>query len=304
MIDVHAHWFPPEFSAAYARTTGRPAWPPHTDDLTGRIADLDAAEVDLQILSGGHIQPYSTDRDRAVGCARTFNDLYAAAVSMYAGRLGAFGAVPLPHVDEAIAEAARCLDDLGFVGIGVGTTVAGRPLSDPDFEPLWAELHRRRTTVFVHPVVTPDRFTLSPDPYLLGPKFGGPLEAAMATTQLVVSGVPKRHPDIKWIIAPMGGALAFLWRRFEMDSEILGQQELFEHDPTAELRKFFYDTTLSDDPRAVQWMTDLVGVDQLVFGSDAPKVTVVDWLNRMEKIFTRDDLVKVTGETARRRLEL
>ncbi|UOZ03454.1 amidohydrolase family protein [Amycolatopsis sp. WQ 127309] len=306
MIDVHSHWFPPAFSATYERVTGREAWPPHPADLRDRIADIEAAGLELQILGSGHNQPYSEDRATAVDAARAFNDLYADAVSRHGGRLGAFGAIPLPHADEAIAEAIRCLDELSFAGIGVGTTAVGRSLSDPDFEPLWAELHRRRTTVFVHPVVTPDRFTLSPDPYAMGPKFGGPLEATMAAAHLVVSGVTRRYPGINWVIAPMGGTLPYLWRRFEESSQAMGQDDLLAGDPATELKKLYYDTTLSDDPRVIRFMVDAVGIDQLVFGSDAPKVTATDWIGRMKKtrLFGDDDLGKLLGGTARTRLGL
>ena len=48
--------------------------------------------------------------------------------------------MPMPHIDESIAEMGRALDDLGMVGVTLNTTVLGRALVEPDFEPIFAEL--------------------------------------------------------------------------------------------------------------------------------------------------------------------
>ncbi|GAA3112570.1 amidohydrolase family protein [Pseudonocardia yunnanensis] len=285
IIDVHAHYFPPTFIDAFARHgAGRRAWPEHPPELDARIKDLDAAQLQHQVLGLGHNQPYFDEVEASTMVARLANDLYAEATIRWSGRLAAFGAVPLPHIDEAIAEAVRCLDDLGFAGIGIGTTALRRPLSDPAFDPLWAELDRRRTAVFVHPVGTPDTFTTGMDAYMLGPKFGGPQEAGLAAAHLVISGVTRRFPGIRWIIAPMGGTLPYLWRRFEEMSESLGQHDWLAGDPGGELRKLYYDTTLTDDPGAYRFMIDTFGADRLVLGTDAPRVTATDWMNRVRAV--------------------
>jgi predicted TIM-barrel fold metal-dependent hydrolase len=303
-IDVHAHWFPPALSAAHQSLTGRPAWPLHPADLADRVEDLDNAGVDRQILGSGHVQPYSHDRAAAATTARLFNDLYAEQVRTHGGRFGAFAALPLPHIDASLAEVARCLDELGFSGIGLGSSVLGAELIDASMEPLWAELDRRGATVFIHPVVTPERVPIAPDPYRMAATFGGPSEAAIAAAQLAVSGVSQRYPGIRWVIATMGGTLPLLWRRLEMNSELLGRDDVLADDPAAELRKFFYDTTLSDAPAAFALMREFVGNDQLVFGTDSPKTRVADWLSTIRELVPRADFDLVAGGTARDRLGL
>ncbi|WP_433297097.1 amidohydrolase family protein [Pseudonocardia sp. CA-142604] len=307
MIDVHAHYFPPTFIDAFARHgSGRRAWPEHPRELDARIKDLDAAQLDHQVLGLGHNQPYFEDVGASQTVARLANDLYAEVTTQWSGRLAAFGAIPLPHVDEAMAEAVRCLDVLGFAGIGIGTTALGRPLSDPAFEPLWAELDRRHTAVFVHPVGTPDTLTPGMDAYMLGPKFGGPQEAGLATAHLVISGVTRRFPGIEWIIAPMGGTLPYVWRRFEEISESLGQDEWLAGDPGGELRKLHYDTTLTDDPDVYRFMIDKLGADRLVLGTDAPRVTATDWIARVRAVpgFDTAEMDGVLGGNARSVLRL
>ncbi len=184
----------------------------------------------------------------------------------------------------AIAEAIRCLDELHFIGIGIGTTAVGTSLDDPAHEELWAELNRRRAVVFVHPVGTPDTFSTGLDAFHMGPKYGGPMEATLAVTHLVVSSVTQRHPDIKWIIGVMGGSIGYLWRRFEEITQSLHQDQWLAADPAQELRKLYYDTTLTDDPAAIRLFADTFGADRLVLGTDAPRVRAGDWVDRIRAV--------------------
>ena len=89
-IDVHAHYLQPDFSDGMAH------------------------------------QPYVADAFKAVDAATFANDLYQDLVERSEGRFLAFGCLPLPHVDAAIEEGARCLDDLRMCGVTLGCSVPGR----------------------------------------------------------------------------------------------------------------------------------------------------------------------------------
>ena len=137
-IDVHAHYFHPEYIECLARHSGGAA--SHTSRAPGVNMTLDEivglqdeAGVDLQVLSPSASQPYLAREADAVAAARLCNDIYADVVRRYPGRFAAFGSVPLPHVDAAIAEAERCLDTLGMLGINTGCSVDGRALDDEAF---------------------------------------------------------------------------------------------------------------------------------------------------------------------------
>jgi 6-methylsalicylate decarboxylase len=278
-IDVHAHWFPPRIVEAFDALGSRKAWPPHGDSLADRAEELTYSSFDTQILGLGHNQPSFADSAPALRCAQLCNDLYAEEIAKYDNNFKAFGAVPLPHVAEAVSEARRCLHDLSFAGIGIGTTAGELSLSSEELYPLWEFLNEEHSVVFVHPVGSPDTFTRGMEAYMLGPKFGGPHEAGLAGIHLVVSGVTRRFPDIKWILAPMGGTMLYLWRRFEEISTSLGQMDLLEHDPADALRSLYFDTTLSDDPAVLQFAVDAVGAQQLVLGTDSPRVNPSSWLD-------------------------
>lgn len=301
-VDVHAHWFPPAYKAEFDRLSGRATWLEHPPELDDRVAALEAAGIDVQVLGTGHLQPHFADAGASAECARFANELYAQAVRDHDGRFAAFGAVPLPHVEAAVAEAAHCLDELGFAGIGVGTTAAGRCLDEPELDPFWAELNRRGTVVYVHPVGTPDTVGTGLGGYFLGPNFGGPAEAGIAAARLALSGLTTRFPRIAFVHAVMGGTLPWLWRRFEQNAPFALKTGLLRpgtDDPRGELLRMRYDTTLTDDPGAIAFAARTFGARALLFGTDAPQgvpAAVIATLEAVPEL--REALPAVLGETA------
>jgi predicted TIM-barrel fold metal-dependent hydrolase len=73
----------------------------------------------MQILSASPQMPYGEDRDKAVAAARFVNDQYAAVVERHPDHFRAFAAIPMPHIDESIAELGRALDELHMVGVAM-----------------------------------------------------------------------------------------------------------------------------------------------------------------------------------------
>ena len=278
-IDVHAHYFHPEYLECLARGLGGGATS-HTARAPGlrmtpeEIVGLqDEAGVDLQVLSPSASQPYAPREADAVEAARLCNDIYADVVRRFPARFAAFGSVPLPHVDAAIAEAERCLDTLGLVGINTGCSVAGRALDDPAFEPFWAELDRRGTVLFLHPLGVGGPCM---DQYNLPFMVGAPFEDTVAALRLVLGGVTTRYPNIKVIVPHLGGTLPFLMARIDgapgRGGPPRAPEVQVEGPITPHLRRFWYDT-VNHDPAALQCALTAFGSDHLLLGSDFPYAT-------------------------------
>ncbi len=86
----------------------------------------------------------------------------------------------------------------------MNTTVLGRALVEPDFEPLFAELNRRSAVLYLHPAGNNARSPLIGD-YHLTWMVGAPVEDTISVMQLITHGIPTRYPDIKiitWCLMP------------------------------------------------------------------------------------------------------
>jgi aminocarboxymuconate-semialdehyde decarboxylase len=171
-----------------------------------------------------------------------------------------------------LAEVARCLDELGFLGINLGCSVLGAPLDDERFEPLWQELDRRGAVVYLHPGVE-NALAVGSREFHLDADFGSPTELAVAACRLIATGLTGRFPNVRIVLATLGGSLPFLAHRFD------GGFRRFYPDRYEELggmigqlRRFHYDTSTCEEPLALLCAREAFGVDQIVFGSDAPRI--------------------------------
>lgn len=262
--------------AAYRPATRKPGGQaaPDRNDVQGRLADMNAAGVDMQIVGLGAPQPYFTAPEKAVSACHLANDLSKELMEAYPERFSAFGAIPLPHPEEAAAEVVRCLDELGFAGIGLGCSAAGIPLDHPRFDPVWATLDAHEAVVFLHPGVGIDGIVGGSE-YHLAPDFVSPAEIAVATSRLVVSGLTGRYSNVKLLLATTGGSLPFFARRFDRG---LRQDDSRLHNDLggfiAHLRSFHYDTSVLEEPRVLRAGVDVFGSSQIMLGSDYARAGV------------------------------
>ncbi len=259
-IDVHGHYLPPEYVSLVSRARGTTAQDPAIQQqgtIEERIGMLDESGVDLQLLSLGSNVPYLSVEQDAVAAARLGNDSYAAIAHEHAGRLGAFGSVPLPHVDAAITEASRCLDELGMFGIALGCSIGERTLDDPVFEPFWAELNRRNAVVFLHPIFRATDTHIRE--YELARMAGACFEDTLAALRLLLSGVVDRNPQVRIIVPHFGGTLPVIYPRIARR----GKADL--------LRKLYYDTANGYGP-ALRCACEALGPERLMLGTDFPYI--------------------------------
>ena len=274
-VDVHCHYYPRQYvdrleelgRTVRRMTTSVPGFS-FAIGIDQQIELLDAAGIQAQVLSVGNQPPYFADRDQAVATARLANDLYADLCSQQSGRFFAFGAVPLPHVDAALSELERCLDSLGFVGIGLGSSVLEQPLDSSAFDAFFAELDRRGTAVFIHPVgagggLNSGDFGLT---WMLGSRFEDTITAA----RLILSGLTLRYPRIRFIIPHLGGTLPLFLERIDTVAERQDWQRLSpDLKPRDLLRRMWFDS-VNEYPPALRCACDAFGVDHILLGTDWP----------------------------------
>jgi len=272
-IDVHAHLWSESYLEQLAgigvpTQAQRGLGAGSTDDeLAARFAQMDSAGVDLQILSVTPVSPHVADEAAAISAARAGNDEYASVVAKHPERFRAFAALPLPHIDASVKELTRALDDLGMVGAAVTTSVLGRGLDDPAFEPVFEELNRRGSVLYVHPAGAGAGSDLIAGHNLTW-SIGAPIEDTVAIMHLILAGIPSRYPNMKIIASHLGGALPMLLNRtdHQVPWEAPGTPEL----PSVAARRMWFDTVGHDHAPALRAAVDTFGADRLVLGTDFP----------------------------------
>ncbi|NMO51481.1 amidohydrolase [Actinoplanes sp. TBRC 11911] len=272
-IDVHAHLWTDEYldlveaygqNASVHRGLGAGG---SAAELDARFRLMDSAGVDRQVLSVSPRVPHLVDEREAVQAARLANDTYAEFTAHYPERFSAFAALPLPHLDAALTELARALDDLGMLGAAVTTDVLGKSLADPVLTPLWEELDRRGTVLYVHPAGESARTPLIAEHHMTW-MVGAPVEDTIAVTQLLLAGIPSRYPNVKIIISHLGGALPMLLQR--IDNQSVWEAPGAPEKPSDAARRLWYDTVGHTHLPAVRAAAETFGADRLVLGTDFP----------------------------------
>jgi aminocarboxymuconate-semialdehyde decarboxylase len=279
-IDFHCHAFPREFFEAMQRhypdvielkqdqrgqrfaiwsNVPLPVW-----DHGERLEDIDRAGIAVEILSNPPI--YSRVDDRAPELCRLVNDVLAASCRRDPGRFKALAHLPFNNMDAALVEMGRALDQLGCVGVLVTSNISGRYLDAVEFEPFWAEVNRRQTPVFMHPMNSPSYHDDQPPPLL-----SFPFDTTLAAYKLVRCGLLDRFPSLTLVLAHLGGALPYLARRIDIafDSPgFFGSYAKPSHRPSETMRKLFVDTALGWNRSAFECARELVGIEHIIFGTD------------------------------------
>lgn len=288
-IDVHAHVLLPAVEEAVA---GRPGHAEHRaldarrngpaslrasgamigerlDRLTrigARLADMDAAEVDVQIVSPSpsHYH-YWADRDLARTAHRLANEETAAHCAR-SDRLHGLGLVPLQHPDLAVEVLDHAMA-LGLKGVEISSHAPGRELSDPALAPFWTRAEAHGAVVFVHPFgCTLDERL---DRHYLSNIVGQPAENAVALSHLIFSGVLDRHPALKVLAAHGGGYLPTHLGRADHGHRVRPEANACADPPSAYLRRIWFDSLVYTPP-ALRALIAAAGVSQVVMGSDHP----------------------------------
>jgi uncharacterized protein len=242
-----------------------------------RIADMDAAGIDMQVLSLTGIGMDKLDSATATALARDTNGKLAAAVQAHPDRFAAFATLALQEPEKAASEFERCVRQLGFKGALVNGTCDGLFLDHPRFTPLFETAQALDVPIYLHPapppkVVQETYYGGLPGNlgYILSTAaWGWHVETGMHCLRLILSGLFDRLPKLKIIIGHMGEALPYYIVRAD---EVLAQSTKHLQRRVSEyFHEHFYITTsgcfsLPPFLCALQ----VIGADRILFSVDYP----------------------------------
>jgi 6-methylsalicylate decarboxylase len=265
-IDLHAHVLPQQYVLGLRDVDAKlPPLPSAT--VEGLEATMERYDIDAAVVSPGPPGVFFGDQGGANRLARTVNEALADVVRDGPTRFAALATLPLPDVASALEELAHALDVLGMDGVWVTSHVGGRYLGTPEWEPLYEELGRRGTYVFVHPALPPYPPPLGHPVWL----YEFPFDTTRAIVNLIYSGTFERHPSIRFQFAHLGGTAPFLAHRLaSLADREPPEAERAPLGALGYLRRQFYDTGLSNHELAVRTALALTSSDHIVFGTDWP----------------------------------
>jgi predicted TIM-barrel fold metal-dependent hydrolase len=272
-LDVHAHYVTDRYAAQCAKSAigsspdGMPGWPGWSVDAALEL--MEKTGVGAAVLSvsspGVHFGDASSGENRAAReLARHVNDFGAEVVALLPERFGLSAVLPLPDVDGSLAEVARVYDHLRADAIALETNYHGRYLSDPEFEPVLAELNSREAVVTLHPTSPPGwQQTALGRPR---PMIEFLFDTTRCVADLALSGTLVHYPRISWIVPHAGATLPVVAHRIAGMSLLSGTPV----DMPSLLRGLYYDLAGVPLPIALDSLLAVTTPDRLLYGSDFP----------------------------------
>jgi uncharacterized protein len=279
----------------------------------GRIAAMDEAGIDLQVLSLVAFALEGLDAATGTALARDVNDELAAAVKANPTRLAGFATVALKDPGAAVAELERCVSKLGFVGVMLNGTVEGKFMDDPAFLPVLEEAARLNVPVYLHPAPAPavvKEAYFSGLPGELGNMlsiagWGWHAETGLHTLRLIVSGVFDKVPGLQLVIGHMGEGLPFALAR---SSGILSGPAKLQR-TVAEYFKTNIHLTTSGyfTLPPLQCALEVVGIERMMYSVDypfSPNTKGKEFLDKVAGVLSAEDMEKFVGGNAEKVLGL
>jgi aminocarboxymuconate-semialdehyde decarboxylase len=242
---------------------------PAMTDLTARLEAMDAAGVDVAVLSLSTPNVFFLPPHLQAGLARRMNDAYAEAMAAHPDRIRAFASIPMDDPDAALSELYRATGELRMNGVVLLSNIGGRPLTDPAYRPFLAEADRMRLCVLLHPMI-PATGQENLREFVLGPIVAFPFDTTLAVARMCYAGVFREFPHLRWIVAHAGGAIPWLMQRLDNGyRDFAENREHIDEPPSTYLKRLYYDT-VTFSPHTLTMLRDTVGAEHMVMGSDFP----------------------------------
>jgi aminocarboxymuconate-semialdehyde decarboxylase len=240
-------------------------------DLERRVADMDASEVAVQLLS---VPPFEFHYELEADLARQFapiqNDSIRTQVARFPDRFQMFATLPLQDSGATLAEIERVAAWPEVRGVEIGTNVAGANLDAEHLEPVWAALEARDLGVWIHSglgtMAAADRLGR----YYLQNLIGNPLESTIAIASLIFGGVLERYPALRFGFVHGGGFSPYQLGRWDHGWSCRPEpRAVIEVPPSAYYARMFFDC-LTHNEDSLEFLGRTAGWSHIVIGSDYP----------------------------------
>ena len=320
-IDFEAHFVTEEWIEALYNNTGFPkfvdeedkkrrlyynpdACEPFGDPLLNRlrevgedrIAYMDTAGVDIQVMSLTSPGVEHLDPQEGAGIARHANDFLAEKIRKYPDRFMGFASLATRDPEEAAKELERAVKELGLKGWKTHSNYGDAYLDDKKYWPLLAKAEELDIPIFLHPA-SPMIPQLRTYGFALGgAPFGFGIETSLVMMRLILSGALDAFPNLKIILGHLGEGLPFVLQRIDFAFERphlkadRGVVPPIKKNPSHYLKKnMFMATSGNYLPAAFKCTQEALGSDKIIFGSDFPYEESSECINFLESLSLSDE---------------
>ena len=257
-----------------------------------RIAAMDEAGIDVQILSLTAPGVEQLDAPDAVKLAREVNDFLAAEVARNPTRFGGFATLPTPAPAKAAEELERCVRELGFKGAMINGHTRGRYLDDRFFWPILERAEALRVPIYLHPTRPPqpvvdayysDNFAPGVAQLLSIAGWGWHIETALHVIRLILGGTFDEYPNLQLVVGHMGETLPFMLPR--LDATMSTELTKLSGKPGDYLRRNVHYTFSGFNfvPTFLDLLLE-VGVDRIMFSADYPYASMADARSFLDRL--------------------
>ena len=301
-IHVHHHHLPPRYLEK-ARD-GLIASSPYGNQVVKWTPAVSLEQMDQYGIATAMLSNPASWRDFAPEDARALvrdSNEYAAQMRQdHPGRFGVFAAVPMPDVDASLKEIEYAFGTLKADGVQLTTSYGLQYPGDPAFDPLFAELDRRRAVVFIHPTAPGCCARLVPG--IPAPTVEFMFDVTRCIVSLLFRGTFTRYPNIRFIFSHDGAALPMLADRITRNATVVkGAGFTSQEAAMAVLQRLYYDVTTSTSRPSLSGFRAFAPVTQMLFGTDIPFLSPAETAPRLDVFgFRAKELAAINRGNAER----
>ena len=274
-----------------------------------RLAHMDAAGVDVQVLSFGSPGPQAFGAEVAIPMARDANDRLYQAIQRNPGRFAGFAALPTADPEAAAQELERCVSKLGFKGAMIHGHTRGSFLDERKYWTIFERAQALGVPIYLHPTLPhPDAVKAYFEGYeeLARAGWGFAVDTSCHFLRIVFAGVFDAYPRLRIILGHLGEGLPFAVHRLNDHTWRSAARRGLKKTPLQYIRENLLVTTSGNWYEPAFLCTLLAfGADNILFAIDWPYEANKTGIEFLRKISISDgDRRKIAHLNAERLLGL
>ena len=281
----------------------------NSDLGAGRLAHMDAAGVDVQVLSFGSPGPQAFGAEVAIPMARDANDRLYQAIQRNPGRFAGFAALPTADPEAAAQELERCVSKLGFKGAMIHGHTRGSFLDERKYWTIFERAQALGVPIYLHPTLPhPDAVKAYFEGYeeLARAGWGFAVDTSCHFLRIVFAGVFDAYPRLRMILGHLGEGLPFAMHRLNDHTWRSAARRGLKKTPLQYIRENLLVTTSGNwyEPAFLCTLLAL-GADNILFAIDWPYEANKTGMDFLKKLSISDsDKEKIAHGNAERLLGL